>query len=166
MRAVELAIRSALPSTWELSLDRPPRGDGPDGLLTMIAPDGASVQVLIECKPVVSPRNVAAVARQVEQYLRASPLPGAEVGAVLVSRFISPTTRAQLEEHGLGWFDVTGNMRLRLDRPAVFIDRTGADRSGFRDPADRLLKSLRGPGAARVVLELCETSLPSWRRTT
>ncbi|WP_167974698.1 type IV toxin-antitoxin system AbiEi family antitoxin [Lentzea indica] len=79
---------------------------------------------------------------------------------VLAAPFVSPTTRAQLEQHGMGWFDLTGNLRLRLDDPAVFLDRTGAERSGFRDPADRLLKSLRGPAAAKVVLELAETSLP------
>jgi hypothetical protein len=79
---------------------------------------------------------------------------------MLAAPFISPTTRAQLDQRGLGWFDTTGNLRLRLNRPAVFLDRAGADRSGLRDPADRLLKSLRGPAAAKVVLELCETSLP------
>lgn len=79
---------------------------------------------------------------------------------VLAAPFVSPTTRAQLDQRGLGWFDLTGNLRLRLDGPAVFLDRAGAERSGFRDPADRLLKSLRGPAAAKVVLELAETALP------
>jgi hypothetical protein len=79
---------------------------------------------------------------------------------MLVAPFISPTTRAQLDQRGIGWFDSTGNLRLGLDRPAVFLDRVGAERSGFRDPEDRLLKSLRGPAAAAVVLELCETPLP------
>jgi hypothetical protein len=160
LRAAVLAIRSALPSTWSLSLDQAPGAYVPDGLLTLGAPDGASVLVLLQCKAVPTPRNVETVARQVERYLDMTPHSDMAVGAMLVSRFVSPTTRAQLEKHGLGWFDTTGNMRLRLDRPAVFVDRAGADRSGFRDPEDRLLKSLRGPGAARIVLELCETSLP------
>ncbi|SEQ18154.1 Transcriptional regulator, AbiEi antitoxin, Type IV TA system [Lentzea xinjiangensis] len=81
-------------------------------------------------------------------------------GAVLAAPFISPMTRTALDLAGMGWFDLTGNMRLQLDEPAVFLDRTGAERSGLRDPADRLLKSLRGPAAAKVVLELADTELP------
>ncbi|HUQ60172.1 type IV toxin-antitoxin system AbiEi family antitoxin [Lentzea sp.] len=84
---------------------------------------------------------------------------------VLVAPFVSPTVRAHLDEHGMGWFDLSGNVRLKLDEPAVFLDRVGAERSGFRDPADRLLKSLRGPAAAKVVLALAETGLPVGVRT-
>ncbi|MBP2340798.1 hypothetical protein JOF41_006976 [Saccharothrix coeruleofusca] len=126
-----------------------------DARLVLTAPDGTSTVVLIESKAAVTPRDVAAVAARIESY-RTDDVGG----AILVAPFVSPRTRARLAEHGLGWFDATGNLRLAIDRPAVFIDRAGADRSGFRDPADRLLKSLRGPAAAKVVLELCETALP------
>ncbi|MDX8036555.1 type IV toxin-antitoxin system AbiEi family antitoxin [Lentzea sp. BCCO 10_0856] len=125
------------------------------------APDGVETWVLVEGKGVVVPRDVTRVAQQLAEYAAAAAVRGVQVGGMMLATpFVSPTTRAQLDQHGLGWFDLTGNLRLRLDRPAVFLDRVGADRSGFRDPADRLLKSLRGPAAAKVVLELCETSLP------
>jgi hypothetical protein len=125
------------------------------------APDGTRAVVLVECKGVIVPRDVFGIAQQIAAYADAAVDREVRVaGAMLVAPFVSPTTRAQLDEHGLGWFDLTGNLRLKLDRPAVFLDREGADRSGFRDPADRLLKSLRGPAAAKVVLELCETVLP------
>jgi hypothetical protein len=125
------------------------------------APDGTSAVVLIECKAAVEPRDVARVAQQVAAYADAAAGRGTRpVVAMVAAPFISPMTRERLNQHGLGWFDLTGNMHLRLDGPAVFLDRSGADRSGFRDPANRQLKSLRGPAAAKVVLELCETSLP------
>lgn len=165
--SVERAIRSALPSTWSTAFRRPyvdadsRRAYRPDLQFVITAPDGANVVVLIECKAVIVPRDVARVAKQLAAYVGAAADREIPVGgAMLVAPFVSPTTRAQLDHHGLGWFDLTGNLRLRLDRPAVLIERAGADRSGFRDPGDRLLKSLRGPAAARVVLELCETSLP------
>lgn len=134
----------------------------PDGQFVITAPDGTKATVLLECKAVVVPRDVAGMVRQLKQYASAAEERGVKIGGLmLVSPFVSPTTRAQAEQHHLmGWFDLTGNLRLRVDQPALFVDRTGADRSGSRDPADRLLKSLRGPAAAKVVLELCETSVP------
>lgn len=165
--AVHQALRSALPSSWSVTADRQAigddlrRADRPDAQFMIVAPDGTSALVLIECKGVVAPRDIARVAQQVATYAQVEADRGAGVVvAMLVAPFVSPASRAQLDQHGLGWFDLTGNLRLRLDEPAVFLDRAGADRSGFRDPADRLLKSLRGPAAAKVVLELCETSLP------
>lgn len=163
----EQLIRSLLPSRWSVGADRQAfaadarSGYRPDAQIEIGAPDGAKAVVLIECKGVVAPRDVSRVAQQVAAYTNAAADRGTRVGGMVVAApFVSPTTRAQLEHHGLGWFDLTGNLRLRLDEPAVFLDRTGAERSGFRDPADRLLKSLRGPAAAKVVLELSETSLP------
>ncbi|MER5262356.1 type IV toxin-antitoxin system AbiEi family antitoxin [Actinosynnema sp. NPDC002837] len=166
--ALEQALRSALPTTWSVTTDRQPSSDSsrhgyrPDATLTITAPDGATTRVLIECKAAVVPRDVAAVAEQLDAYATAAARDGRVVGgAVLAAPFISPMTRARLDERGLGWFDAKGNLRLRLDRPAVLLDRVGADRSDLRDPSDRLLKSLRGSAAARVVLELCETSPPT-----
>lgn len=126
------------------------------------APDGAEATVLLECKSVVVPRDVAGMVNQLKTYAKAAEKRGIEVGGLMLAApFVSPTTRAQAEQHHLvGWFDLTGNLRLQVERPALFLDRTGSDRNGFRDPADRLLKSLRGPAAAKVVLELFDTSEP------
>ncbi|NKE58203.1 hypothetical protein FXN61_15795 [Lentzea sp. PSKA42] len=163
----EQQVRSVLPSTWSVRLDmqsfatRTQRSFESDAQVVIGAPDGTHAVVLIECKGVVAPRDVARTAQKTAAGAAVMSGRGIPVGAmVLAAPFVSPTTRAQLEQHGMGWFDLTGNLRLRLDDPAVFLDRTGAERSGFRDPADRLLKSLRGPAAAKVVLELAETSLP------
>ncbi|MCE6994424.1 hypothetical protein LZG04_06325 [Saccharothrix sp. S26] len=164
---VEQALLCTLPPTWSIALDHDVpragarRGDRPDGAVTITAPDGTKVGVLIECKAAVVPRDVASVAERLHLYANVAAADDRRIGgALLAAPFVSPTTRAQLDKHGLGWFDTTGNFRLRLDRPAVFLDRMGADRSGLRDPSDRLLKSLRGPAAAKVLLELCETPLP------
>jgi hypothetical protein len=47
-----------------------------------------------------------------------------------------------------------------VNRPSDFIDRSGASRNPDPDSADRWLKSLRGPSAARVILLLCRCDLP------
>lgn len=162
MHAVAEAIRSLLPSSWSVALDLRPAPDAsrrvyqPDGRLTIIAPDRERAVVLLECKGEVVPRDIASVANRLEAYATNDTRSASEGGgALLVAPFVSLTTRAELDHRGLGRFDTTGNLRLRLDRPAVFLDRVGAERSGFRDPADRLLKSLRGPAAASVVRHWC-----------
>lgn len=153
------AVRSALPATWQVSLERETAAARPgaraDALLTITAPDGAKATVLLAVKRAVAGRDVTAIAAQV----RALSM-GRAGAAMVVTQFVSPMTRQRLDQQGLGWFDATGNVRLKLDHPAVFVERAGADRNEFRDPAERLLKSLRGPAAARVVLELCEADPP------
>jgi hypothetical protein len=152
------ALRAALPGNWAIELSREPlaRGARPDAIYRLKAPSGESATVLVEAKYHVVPRDLPAVLNQMWQL-------GEQAEAdvkVLVTSFASQLTQERLAESGVGWFDATGNLRLRLDRPAVFLSSVGASRNPFADPSDRRLKSLRGPAAARVVRALCELPLP------
>ncbi|WP_309115685.1 type IV toxin-antitoxin system AbiEi family antitoxin [Saccharothrix sp.] len=155
------AVRAVLPPSWGVEVRLEPRRDvggraiEADAELTLRDPSGSSATVLVESKRQILPKDVARVAAQVAAFQG-----GDARGAVLVAPFVSPTVRAELERHGMGWFDPTGNLRLAVERPAVFIDRVGANRSALRDPEERLLKTLRGAAAARVVLALCESRTP------
>jgi hypothetical protein len=75
---------------------------------------------------------------------------------MLLSNFVSERSQAMLEDAGVGWFDPTGNIRIEADRPALFIRQSGADRNPNPDTEGRRQKSLRGPGAARVVRSLLD----------
>lgn len=142
-------LRATLPDTWGIATEPDSRHDL---VVHGTAPDGTTAEVLVEVKNQVEPRDVPRIAAGLEW--RRS-------GALLVaSTFISPMARRLLAEQRIGWFDLTGNFRLVIDRPSVFIDRQGADRNPAGDPADRRLKSLRGAGAARVVLDLCAETVP------
>ncbi|HEX9337617.1 MAG TPA: hypothetical protein VF892_17110 [Pseudonocardiaceae bacterium] len=156
--SLELTLREALPADWTLIARRQPTvGDPrPDMLLHVAAPDGTTATVLVEVKRQAEPRHLAAILQLVR---RLSGQVGADA-AIVATPFVSPTTRMGLAQAGVGWFDATGNVRFRASRPAVFVDRVGADRNPFTDPADRRLKSLRGPAAARVVRALCAADLP------
>ncbi|RKT70765.1 transcriptional regulator with AbiEi antitoxin domain of type IV toxin-antitoxin system [Saccharothrix variisporea] len=158
--AVE-ALRSILPQAWQLTVHYAPVREvegrllRPDAEITIEDPNGTVANLVVESKAFTAPRDVARAAAFVARVQG-----GQAKNAMLVTSFVSPATRAELARHGMGWFDPTGNLRLALERPAVFIDRTGADRSEVRDPEDRTLKSLRGHAAARIVLALCETGTP------
>ncbi|TDB98659.1 hypothetical protein [Actinomadura sp. 7K534] len=78
----------------------------------------------------------------------------------MAAPYLSPRTRELLADAGAGWYDSTGNMRVRLDRPGLFVERRGADRDPYSDAKDRRLRSLRGRGAARIVRSLLDDRVP------
>jgi hypothetical protein len=157
VRQLRDALVSALPSSWSIvSQPEGKRGNKRvDAVMALTAPDGSTRTVLVEVKRIAEPRDVAAALRQLTAYQR-SP----DETLMLVAPYLSPRARELLQEGGAGWFDATGNLRLQLDRPAVFIDVAGASRNPFTDSEDRRLKSLKGPGAARVVRALLDEKLP------
>lgn len=157
LRALSAAVTAALPPAWSLTAGTDARNADArvDAVLTVAAPDGSAGMVLVEAKRVVEPRDVPIVVRQLQSSRAAD-----GTAFVVAAPYLSPRARDLLQEAGVGWFDSTGNLRLQLDRPSVFIDRTGASRSPFTDVEDRRLKSLKGPAAARVVRALLDDPLP------
>lgn len=79
---------------------------------------------------------------------------GEDITPVVVSRFLGERTRERLRALGAGYIDSTGNMYLRLDSPAVAIERTGADRDP--EPSQRPARSLKGAKGGRVVRVLAD----------
>ncbi|MFL6074483.1 MAG: hypothetical protein ACJ73S_13905 [Mycobacteriales bacterium] len=154
--SLESALRACLSEDWALHRVQVGPATAPDMIIRLQAPDGTATTLVIEAKKTIEPRDVPACARQLDHLRRAS---GAEAG-MAVSPYISPLARKRLAEAGIGWYDATGNLGLRLARPAVFIERTGQSRSPFTEPDDRRLRSLKGPAAARVVRSLLDGTAP------
>jgi hypothetical protein len=98
------------------------------------------------------PGTAAAVAKQTK-----SRYPKADA-YVLVAPFIGPVTREALRREGWGVLDATGNLELRLDRPAVLLQRTGETKNPW--PVGRVRRSLKAPRAARVVRALADYRPP------
>ena len=78
---------------------------------------------------------------------------------MLVAPFLSSRTRERLEEHGVGYIDLTGNVRVALDRPALFVHTRGAQRDPRRE--ERPARTLKGAKAARIVRALCDFAPPA-----
>jgi hypothetical protein len=114
------------------------------------APDGATVHVTVEMKDRLPPRGVADLVATVAQY--------APTTALVAAPFLSPRTRDQLQATNLNYIDLTGNVRLILTRPGLFVETMGA----IADPRPMAApgRSLRGPKAGRVVRALCDFRLP------
>jgi hypothetical protein len=83
---------------------------------------------------------------------------GTSAPLLIVSPFLGPRTREVLAELGASYADSTGNLRLELSEPFVFVERPGAERNPWPDL--RPLRSLKGRAAGRVVRALCDNEPP------
>ena len=144
------ALRKRLPPGWAVDLRS--GSDGGD-LLTLRSPDGRRAKLMVVSRKRVSPRDVADLLRQA----------GRATEQLLVVPFLSPRARELLVEANASYVDDTGNLRVVVRDPAVFLESRGADRDPQRQP--RPLRSLKGAAAARVVRALCDFVPPYGVRT-
>jgi len=121
-----------------------------DAVLNIGAPSGEESRLVIEAKKKLDPRDVPTAIAQVRRDLN-EPL-------LIVCPYVGPRTQQRLVEEGVGYADATGNLRLSLERPALFIQTKGAVTDPW--PLDRPLKSLKGPAAGRAVRALCDFRPP------
>jgi hypothetical protein len=119
-------------------------------LFEIRAPDGTTSKLAVEAKQKLEPRDVPAVLDQLRETAGASPF--------VVAPFLASRTREKIVAGGAGYIDATGNLRLALDRPAVFVEAVGERTNPWRE--ERPLRSLRGSRAGRVVRALCDFRPP------
>jgi hypothetical protein len=156
----ERLLRETLGPGWLVRrLDESSREPGwgqLDAILTVTAPDRRTAQQVVEVRRSVFPRDVSGWLRSL------TPVPP-DSSYLLVSRFLSPRSRSLLEDAGVNYIDMTGNMLVRIERPSVIVLRQGAakDPAPAREPA----RSLRGAKAARVVRALCDNREPVTSRS-
>jgi hypothetical protein len=154
-RALAL-MAERLPATWRIDVvDEPARA--PDAVALLRAPDGTERLLVVGAKRLLSTRDVPTLIER----LRAV---GAALGSrdavpLLVARYLAPTTRERIAAEGAAYADATGNLRLALDSPALFLRDAGAARDPWRGPG-RPRGTLKGPPAARVVRALVDFAPP------
>jgi hypothetical protein len=121
-----------------------------DGMLRITAPDGRRASLAVEAKSRIEPRDALRIAGLAAR-LENTPL-------LVLSPFLSEATRGRLREASLNWLDLTGNVRLVLPDPGVFVETEGAR----KQPAggERPARSLKGVSAGRIVRALLAVSPP------
>ena len=139
-------IRARLPAGWKISIKK-----GAGDRLQVRGPDGRSALCNIHTKHSLQPRGVLEL-RMILQDLTA-----AEPG-IVVAPYLSPAVRDRLVESGLGFVDLTGNIRIALTSPGLFIDARGAEVNPVKQ--SRASRSLRGGKAGRVVRALIDAIEP------
>jgi hypothetical protein len=143
------SLAARLPDSWKL-VDRRGKSSRSDIVVELSAPDGTRASVWIEAKGRLEPRDVP---RLLDEFGT-----GGKDALLIASVFLTPRTREILANRGAGYADVTGNFRLVLSKPALFIETKGADRDPW--PDKKPLKSLKGRAAGRLVRALCDLDPP------
>jgi hypothetical protein len=158
-RALDVVVQR-LPADWRFAIKEQARvGDlRVDAIVELKAPGSDRVLLLVEAKRQLATRDVANALEQLERVRERLDQRG-EVRPMLVARYLPASTRARLEQRGAAYADATGNLRLALDRPALFLRDVGAPRDPWRGPG-RPRGSLKGPPAARVVRALADFMPP------
>lgn len=145
-------LRERIP-TWEI-VPSPRQTDGAGATLEVRA-HSAYATIAVEAKSSLTPRDVERLFGSVGRKLFAlSPY----VSILVVAPWLSPRTRELLRSEGLNYIDLTGNARVQLETPALFIESQGADRDPA--PAPRPKARIRGPKAGRLLRTLVDVRPP------
>lgn len=142
MRAIEDALRR-LPPVRLVELDPAHAGVDVDAFAT-VEIGGRRLRFALEWKDSLDPRGVDRLV------VRLGAVPGDALPAV-VSRYVPPSIRRRLEEHGVGWIDALGNAHLEADGVLVHIERPTPRGSVPRPRGD-----IFGASSGRVVQALLE----------
>lgn len=141
-------LTTLVPTPWLLR-EVSKAGLRADAVAEIVAPDGRSATLVIEVKSRLDPKGVDAVLAQLRTLLRVIPGTG-----VIAAPYLGQRAREKIRQGGAGYIDLTGNLLIRVDDPAVFIERQGASKDpwGMERPA----RSLKGAKAARIVRVLVD----------
>ena len=156
-RQIERVLAERIPAGWSLRARRT-ESLGPyrvDLLAEVASPAGESAALAVEIKRALEPRDVSRVVEQIS-VITAGELPRAV--PVVAAAYLSPRARAMLRARGVGYVDITGNVRIEISAPGLFISTDGADRDPW--PREHKLRSLRGRGAARAMRAIIDTRPP------
>lgn len=139
-------VRERVPDTWQVRENAEPQANLQ---LEISTPDGKRARLVVETKQIVERRDVAGISDRLRRL--AKDLSGTPV---IAARYLSPSVREALTAIGVSYADATGNMRIVIDSPAMFISERGEDRDPWRKGRPR--GTLKGEPAARVVRTLLD----------
>lgn len=153
------ALSDLLGSDWSVALrpDRESRSGG-DVIVELRAEgDSTYTQLLVDVRRSVTPRLVEEgllpkldLIRRVNSY----------TNLMIVTPWLSRQTQLLLREHGISYLDMTGNVSLRVSRPAIVVYTEGATRAPRSLAQEPSKTTLAGPKAGRLVRVLADVVPP------
>lgn len=126
-----------------------------DATIVLTAPNGTSTTFAVEAKQELAPRDVSAVLSGLGRAVRS--LAG-NIPLLIVAPWISPRARELLTAEQINYVDLTGNVRVQLEHPVLFLASGGAARDPR--PKPRGAARVRGPKAGRLIRMLVDTQPP------
>ena len=143
-------LEQRLPAGWAQKVSSVRRARQTDAVLRLVGPDGVEARLAIEVKARLFPRDIPALKQRLGSLN--------ERQGLVITTFLTPNAKRRLAEEGMNYLDLTGNLRLSLSRPGLFIETEGSTTDP--SPAEKGGRSLRGAKAGRIVRALCDFPLP------
>lgn len=153
-RAVEL-IQIKLPTGWTAGLQTHNFNEATDTLLEIRGPQSSTGSVLVEARKSMAPKDIEALlGTSLLRRLRAQ----VQRPIMVVTEYLSPRSRELLIKEDVSYLDMTGNLRLSLPYPALYLEAQGADANP--NPEKRRKRGLRGAQVGNIVRALVDVVPP------
>ncbi len=157
-------LQTNLPETWKaetasqtiISQGQSRAPKVVDALITITPPQqGGGIQLLVEAKTTFAPRDAEQLFSGVALQLRNL---NSNYPILVVAPWLSERTQEILTKEDINYLDLTGNVRIALNYPPVFITHRGALRNPA--PSPRAPARLKGPKAGRLARFLIDVAPP------
>jgi hypothetical protein len=141
-------LQRRLPIGWRVTKIKLDQRKGTiDALAEVTAPNRKRGMIAIEARKRLEPKGVLSLAEATSDARARSPL-------IVLAPYLSEATRTHLRARDIGYLDLTGNVRIVLSEPGLFIETQGATQDP--DRKERPSRSLRGAKAGRIVRTLVD----------
>lgn len=127
----------------------------PEALWELRAQNGGYNRVFVEAKRKFTPRDATRVHGGLSETARrvmSNPV------ILVVAPWLSTRSRELLERQGYSYIDLTGNVLLKANHPAIYLRLEGSNRDPY--PSKRSPVRLQGPKARRLVRLLADNAPP------
>lgn len=163
VRAALAALATHLPQGWSADVQREAAlgRHRTDARIRISAPRGEQATLYVQARRSVVAKDLAAMVDLAQANIDAENTPGRNGSSrpLVVARYLAPPLQQWLTERDVPYADATGNVRVALNSPALFVRDTGAQRDPWRGPG-RPKGNLTGGPAARVVRALVDFRPP------
>ncbi|MFF4542170.1 helix-turn-helix domain-containing protein [Streptomyces aureus] len=151
------ALSTMLGPEWQVT-QRPNKSKVFDAALEVRAEgDSTFTQLLVEATQTVPPRFVMEQLVPKVQLLREV---NSYTNLLVIAPWISPQARDLLRQNGIAYLDLTGNVDIRVARPAILIHTVGAEKAPRSAPRETSRTTLAGVKAGRLVRLLADVPPP------
>lgn len=156
-------LTSRLPADWNAEV-RHQGGVGrlrADAVIVLTTPDGQTATLYAEVRRTLVTRDLSSILDRLRSVIGTAreKQPTDVVAPLVVARYLAAPVQDWLAEREVSYADATGNMRIALSRPALFVRDVGALKDPWRGPG-RPKGNLTGRSAARVVRALVDVRPP------
>lgn len=152
-------LRELLGDDWKIIRQAVADDSGVDAMVQVTPPaDSVYTQLLVDVESKITPLRVEDVLRPKVALIRQV---NSGMNLLVVAPWIAPRTQQALRTYGINYLDLSGNVSIRIPRPAVVIQAQGASRQPQSEVVRRdSVPTLAGPRAGRLVRCLADFRPP------